>query len=202
MVCIMVAMCGAAFLFNDFSDDYEKSKEALEIKVKMITASTNALSSQYDSVKHNGTLLEKILQLQSRNRLGISLQTVKNRFNRLRDQYYLGNLHLSMAPIAEMQDADHKRASQVIVSSEVVISFTAVSDEYAYSLLNSIQQDLAGSSKITSFTLTRDGDVTNDALRVMSDTGTAPLVKGEIKFVWFGIKPIESNDTANAAKTP
>ena len=199
---ILAAAGAVAFGLGVASDNYQASSESLESQVDAIAASTSALSAKYDKVRENPALFKKVTQLQSENRLSISQQVVKNRFDYLRDKYYLADLHLVMSPIADVQGPDYQRKTNVIVSSDVSINFQGLSDEYAYGLLNALQQDLPGSSKITSLTLTRQGDVTKDMLRTISETGAAPLIKGEIKFVWFGIKPAATGDSDHAPKKP
>jgi len=196
-----VVVLGSGLYFLDsFSDDYQKGSEILSSKVNDIAAATNALSNKYDKIRRNDALYQKILRLQSEDGLNINQQVAKNRFNHLRDQYYLSNLHLSMSPITEIQDANYRRPTHVIVSSDVNIDFEGLSDEYAYGLLNAIQQEFPGSSKIAKLTLTREGAINSDSLRTISEKGAFPLIKGEIKFIWLGIKPVESSDNTNVSK--
>src|SRR5690348_12033051 len=105
-----LAAAGAVvFFLSLFSDDYEKSASELESKVNAIAASTNALSNKYDKVRQNEALFKKVVQLQSEDGFTITPQVAQNRFNYLRDAYYLNNLHLIMSPITEMSDANYRR---------------------------------------------------------------------------------------------
>ncbi len=198
---VLVVLGGGAFFLGSFSDDYERESQTLESGVNGIAASTNSLRSKYDKIQKNEALYQEVLQLKSEDGLNINQQVAKNRFNRFKDQYYLSDLHLSMSPVTEMKDANHRRDAYIVVSSEVNVDFEALSDEYAYGLMNAIQRELSGSSSISKITLTRQGAITEEALRAISENGSYPLVRSEMKFIWFGIKPVESNDSsANASK--
>jgi hypothetical protein len=197
---ILAVAGGVTFFLDDFSDDYKKSNEALKGNISTITNTTNALNAKYEKIQTNKALIKQILELQSEDKLNINPQMTQVLFNRLRDKYYLNGLHLSMLPIVETPDARFKRATYSLVSSEDTISFDALSDEYAYSLIDAIQQQLPGSVEIANVKLTRTGTVTTANMHTIGTTGTAPLVKGDIKFIWFGIKPMESSDSTNAPK--
>jgi hypothetical protein len=198
----LIALAASALFLDGFSDDYKKSVEVMESKVQAITASSDALSGQYDNLRHNSELLKKILELQSRNELLFTSQAAKDRFGYLMDKDHLSNMHLSMSSAKEMHGDGYKRPTAVAVSSDVSIDFEGLSDEYVYNLLKAIGEEFPVSSKITSVTLTRQENITKDVLRTISQTGTAPLVGGEIKFVWLGIKPVGVNDNANAPTKP
>jgi len=76
-----------------------------------------------------------------------SVWRCKEPLNQIADQYHLGNLHLSMSPVTEMEDPGHRRSAS-IVSSEVGIIYRRI-DEYAYGCW-SPAAGCVGSSKIIS----------------------------------------------------
>jgi len=191
---VLAVLGGSVFFLGSISDDYQKETDALEKVVNGIATDTGILRTRYDKVQQNGELYREVTQLQSEDKLSINQQAAKNRFNLFRDQYYLNDMHLNMSPITEMKDPNYRRKAYVIASSEGNVDFEGLSDEYTYGLLNAIQRELPGSSKIVKLTLTRQGAVTEEALRTISEKGGYSLVKSEIKFIWFGIKPVESDD--------
>jgi len=174
------------------SDDFQQANDTLKNDVAALTAEGNTLQEKYTKVQQNISLYQEAMARSEAGRLTINHQSVGDSFNRLNDKFYLSNLHLTMSGINEVKSADFKSKNAVIVSSEVSVTFQAISDEYVYWMLDQMQQDLAGSARLTKLTLKRGGPVTDEVLHGIIQKGTFALVNAEMKFLWFGVKPVDA----------
>ena len=113
------------------------------------------------------------------------------KFNQFKNTFLLASLKLSMSAIDETKDGALKRKSSIVNFSEVTVDLEAISDMHVYALLKAIQNDLPGVSGISKMSLTKDKAVTEEILRSISQKGPEGLVKGNIKFIWYGINPLE-----------
>lgn len=199
IVAALVLLGGGTYFLDTLNGNYLQDSQALENQVNGIAAATNALRAKYDKVQQNMTLYRQIIQEKSQDKLTISGQAMKENFRKFKNEYYLSNLRLSMAPIVDMKEADYKRDTYSIISSDILVSFDGLSDEFTFDLIEGMQQQLPGSSKITRLSLQRMSNLSPEVLHTISEKGVAAIVKGEIKFMWYGIKPLENTD-ANAPK--
>lgn len=199
---VCAVLGGVTYYLDTVSEDFVRQNRELEGKVNSIGAEINALHEKYSKVQQNSQLYQEAMRKKGENRLYINREQVRDKFNQFKDRYYLNNLRLSMQAIQEMADPLYKRKTNVMVSSEVSVTFDALSDIYVYQLMDAMAEELSGSCKIIKLSLSRnDSNLSAETLRSISQSGSASLVKGEVKFQWLGIKPVEASETnADAAK--
>lgn len=199
----MIVMVVGAIIggLSILSGGYEEKNNTLRNEAATVTAEAKKFEDKYAKVQQNMNLYKESVAKIASGRLTISHQSVGEVFNRLNDKFYLANLHLTMSGIDDIKNPSFKRKDFGIVSSEVIVTFQALSDEYVYAMLDQMQKDLAGSARLTKLTLKREGDITDSVLQAIVQRGTYPLVSAEIKFLWFGLKPIEAKPAdANGVK--
>lgn len=201
---IVAAVLGAfsvgVFLLGMLADSYHTSNSKLKKQVDTINNDMNTLKTKYMNIKQDVGLYEYVKKRQAEGNLAINRKAVMAAFDQFKNDYVLDSMHLSMSPIVDVADAKYKRKNSKVTVSDVSVGLNALSDEYVYALLSAMQRDMAGTSKITKLTMSRDIALTDDVLHTISTTGAAPLVRSEIKFQWFGINSIEADDTADATK--
>jgi len=192
---VLVVLGGLTFGLSSYSDNYAAKNNELKSQADAIVAQANALQDKYTKVQKDMGLYQEIAEKDSHGGLSLNRQVVKDEFNQLNDQYALGGLHLSMQGIDEMKDAQYKRSTEVVIAGDVSASFETVADDFAYGLMNRMQRELPGTAKITKLTLTRAAALSDEVLRAITQRGTYPLMHGEVKFTWLGLKPVEAGDT-------
>lgn len=108
------------------------------------------------------------------------------------------NLQGSFSPVTPMKDENFRKKTLEGISSEVKLEFSAMTDENAYRFLNAVLHRFPGYVKVTAFTLTRDGEI-SDSVLVATGRGEIPaLVKGSMDFYWIGVREIEVDEEAEA----
>jgi hypothetical protein len=192
---IILLMGGGIYYLNILGDDYETQTSVLRREAEVLQQETAELQGKFSKVRKNATLYQAALERQSQGKLGISRQDVRDKFNQYNNEYFLGNLRLTMSGIEELNGDKYKRRHGMIVSSEVNVNFEAISDEYVYDMLNAMQQQMSGSMKVTRISMQRQRGLSEDILRVISQKGTYPLVLGEIRFKWFGMKSLDVEES-------
>ncbi|MDE3016502.1 MAG: hypothetical protein KGI29_06240 [Pseudomonadota bacterium] len=191
----VAVLVGVVYYFDAVEGNYQKESTDLYNQVAGIRNQTNRLYDQYSRVQKNTAIYREAMEKNANHQLTISRQAVREHFGKLRDRYYLNNVHLTMSPITAMAESQYKRNTVGMESSDITLSFEAISDEYVYDMLEAMQQELPGSSRVNQLTLTLTQPLTSGILREISQKGTFPLVSGKIEFTWFGVSPMELSNS-------
>ena len=154
-----------------------------------INSEVSTLKAKYDKIQKSTDIFNEVSQRMTNDTLNITRQALHKKFDQYKAQYYLSEAHFTMTALEEIKEKT-PRKTNVVVRSDVVLDFSALSDEDVYGFLQSLQQDLPGAVKVTNMMLTRTNKVTDDQLRAIADRGRASMVKANIKFTWYGIKSL------------
>lgn len=185
---VLLLLVGGVYYVNILHDDYEQQTSVLRRETEALQQETRDLQGKFLRVRENAGLYQEALDKKNQGRLSITRQGVRDKFDHYNDEYLLGNLRLTMSAIEEVQGSQYRRKNNVMIASDVNVHFEAVADEYVYDMLGAMQQQMAGGIKVTRVRLQRQRGLSDDVLRAISEKGTFPLVVGEIKFKWLGMK--------------
>lgn len=201
---IVLVASGIIYFLGSVSDDYEQQNNSMKAQVDSIATDMKNLKTKYYNIKQNIGLYEEIQKKQSLGQLTITRQAMMDKFNLFRSQILLMNMRLSMSSIQEMGEAQFRRKTNAVNWSEVTVGMDALSDEHIYGLIKTIQENLPGISAISRLSIAKTGSLSETTLRAVSEKGPVPLVKADMKFVWFGINPVEAAEgtATNAPKKP
>lgn len=203
VVAIFAVMGGGVFYLNMVADDYQQEKSQLEAQLAQVTNERQALQNKYEKIQGNTSLYREVIEENAADRLSISRQLLRKKVNDFKARYFLNDLTLNMSPVQEMTGNQYRYNSAVLVASELTANFDALTDEDIYSLVQALQDELSGTLKITQFTVSRVSKVTDESLRSIARNGQYSMVKGNIRFTWFGIKPLEPDlNVINKPQTP
>lgn len=191
VVAIFAVLGGGVFYLNMVAGDYQQEKSQLEAQLTQVTNERQALQNKYEKVQGNTSLYREVIEKNAADRLSISRQLLRKKVNDFKARYFLNDLTLNMSPVQEMTGNQYRYNSAVLVASELTANFDALTDEDIYSLVQALQDELSGTLKITQFTVSRVSKVTDESLRSIARNGQYSMVKGNIRFTWFGIKPLE-----------
>jgi len=195
LAALLAVMGGAVWYFNSIVDDYQGKSHLLEHELDAIETQTKALREKYIKAQTQLALYNKVINETRENGLAIGREVAMDKFAQFKSQYYLNELHLNMDAPQPVPGAVYTRGKSAIISSPVKTDFTTLSDEYVYTLIKTMTNDLPGSVKITELDLIRQADITDDILRSISQKGSSSLVKGTLNFTWYGIKLADTNDS-------
>ncbi len=189
LVVAISALGGGTYYATMMSEDYVQQKQVLDNEIAMISSQMNDLRTKYSKVQGNMELYEEIRTKNANNELAINRQASRKKFEIFKNRYFLNNLSLTVTP--EMETTNPKLKNSSIVASDVQLSFEALTDEDVYELLGAIDKEMSGAVKITAMRLERTQKLTDEMLNTIAKTGKLPLIKGEMKLVWYGIKTVE-----------
>jgi hypothetical protein len=185
------------YLLGMVGDDYAEDNSKLQGQVNGVDGEMNVLRAKYANILQNVDLYREVQRKQEVGELAITRQAIMDKFNLFKERYLLTSLRLSMAAVTELKDPLYRRKSQFVNSSEVNIDIETLSDEDVYDLWVAMQKDLPGLCRIVKLSMIKEKELTPDVLAAIGQKGTYPLVKTQMKFIWFGINPVESADDAS-----
>ena len=195
---ILLCLGGIAYYLAMVEEEDTAANRRLKNEVSQVTNESNALREKYIRVQKDSALYHKILEMSASEKLSISRSTMQTKLSGFAKQHYLnGQLKLSMDSISEMKDAAYKRPTNIIASTTATLNYEALSDEDIYGLIQSMQQELPGSVKITKWAISRESHLTDENIRLITKQGKYPLVKGAMEFTWYGIQPVDAPANPN-----
>jgi len=196
----LVLAAAMSYFLSIALDDYNEEKTHLESELSAVKQSKSILETKYQKVQKNSKLYVEIAEKHAAEMLSISRSGLRKKVNEFRTRYFLNEFSLSMSPVQDMKGEKYNYKFSTISSSELTANFDAVSDEDIYSLTRALEEELPGSIRIIQFKLSRVSKVTDESLRTIAKSGRYSMVKGDMKFVWFGIKPAESASDTEGKK--
>jgi|GEM_PF-5408499 len=191
-----VVLAAIIYLISAIRDDYVAGNEAAQKQVDAIDLEMNTLRGRYNNIRKNVDVYEEVIKKQAEGRLAINRQQVLERFNQYKNQYALNSLRLNASPAQDVKEPVFKRKNSSVNFSDVVVDFEVTSDENVYALLDSLREDLPGISKIVKVNMSLLKPLTADVVQTIIQKGSYPMVRVNIRFIWFGINPVETSDAA------
>jgi hypothetical protein len=184
---VLLALGAIVYLLTSVQEDYVASNDALQKQVDAIDHEMNTLKGRFTNIQKNMDIYLEVQKKQADGRLAINRQIMLEKFNQFKTNYVLNGLRLNVGQPQEVKDAIFKRKNSSVNFSEVTASFDITSDEGAYELVDSLREGLPGISKLVRFNIILQKPFNDDVFKAISEKGSYPLVKTDIKFVWFGI---------------
>lgn len=188
---ILAALGGIIYFLGTVISDYEGQKTALSAQLAAVRQDKTMLQNKFDKINNNTDLYAQISGADAQEKLGISRQFLRKKINDFKARYFLNAFSLTMSPIQDLSGDKYRFKNTTISSSDLSASFDALTDEDIYSLTKALENELPGSIRITQLRVERAGKVTNESLRAIAKNGQYTMVKGDMKFTWFGIRPPE-----------
>lgn len=189
---VVVVLVAVVFLLASIRDDYIANNQSNKRMLDTIEGEYNKLKGKYSFIQQNSVLYEEVKKKQEAGQLAINRQSVLDKFNQYKTQYSLNNLRLSVSPIVESKDPAFRRNTSLISTSEVSIELEVLSDERVYEMLDAMQQELSGFTRINRMTMARERKLDDEVMNNIRQKGTFPLIRTGIRFTWFSINPIEN----------
>ncbi len=199
-VVLLAALGGLAYFVMITGDEYIQEKQTLENAVNTVNNEISTLRAKYAKVQGNTKLYQEMLRKTAENKLDLDRQVMRDRLDAYRSEYYLSSLTLAVDPIQESKTA--RGVSSTVVSSEVSVSFGALTDADVYDMMQSMQRTLPGEIRVTAFNIRQEGKVDNAAIANIAKGGDTAFVRGDIKFTWFGIRTLDKTPKDPNAQKP
>lgn len=187
---VVLVMAAIVYLISAILDDYEASNDSLQKQVDVIDMEMKNLRAKYSNIKNNLDIYQEVQQKQADGRLAINRQMVLEKFNQYKNKYALSGLHMIVSQPQDVKDAVFKRPKTTVNFSDVTASFEITSDESVYELVDSLRGELPGISKMIKLNMTLQKPFNEGAFEAISHNGAYPMIKTEMRFIWFGINPV------------
>ena len=187
----------AAFYTDTVYEDFLKKKNKLEQDANQLLQQKTAIETKYTNFQKERAIYNEAEMRSANPGLYIDRDAVKDLFNIYRSQFYLTKISIDMQPVADSTNPKFVRKNFVIITSDVSVDFQASIDTDIYDMIKAMQKELPGTIKVTSLSLKKKEEFSENALRQIRTQGSYPLVEGTMKFTWFGLKSTDPNSTEN-----
>jgi hypothetical protein len=201
---LLVLLAGVALYLDSIAEAYDREAITLQSQAASVTNEMNTLREQFNKVHQNSVQYEEFLKKSANDGLVINRELVRSKFDAYKTRFFLSNVHLSMLAVQDAgasNPANKEKSTSNIQQSEVTVTFDALNDEDVYSLLQAIQSDFSGATRVTKFSIKCANKVTDAALSEITKTGQYSMVQGQLKFIWFGLKPLDAGITSSKNAT-
>lgn len=185
--------------------------DGVEQQQRTLTASLHTLSAQIaEEEKKIGIVRSSIDEfnvLKSKldtGELSINRSKAEEVLTKLQKKYRTTAFQATVAAETPLLGDGYDNKMIQITQSDILLTFSAMSDVHVFSLLSELTQTLPGYFRISSFSITRDGRLKSDDMIAMSQGKTPELVKAKIGLVWLGLRLPEKpkSDQQKAAAAP
>ena len=188
---VLLVMGAIIYLISAVLEDYEGSNQALQKQVDAVDLEMNTLRGRFVNIQKNIDIYQEVIKKKAEGRLAINRQMVLEKFNQFKTQYSLSGLRMTVSPAQEVKDVIFKRKNSNVNFSDVVVNFEVTSDENIFLLLDSLREELPGISKIIRINMALQRPFNEEVFKAISQKGLYPLVKTDVRFIWFGINSTE-----------
>lgn len=130
---------------------------------------------------------------------GLRINDAKDLLDKLKEEYRLSGVNLTFSKPEDLKD-QYVSDTIIVVSSDVSIQFSAMTDEYLFGFVDKLLSQYPGYVQVRSFSVTRSKNITKDVLLQIAAGENPGLVDCKLDFVWRGLKykgpvtPAEDND--------
>lgn len=175
---------------EDQADESTKMKRTLLTTAKRL----ETINNKYETSRQSLDIYTMLKERQTSGELELSRKFASNLLNRLKDEYKLTHLSLSMSPAEVIQNKEFQRKNAQVVSSDMKLKFSGISDSQLFSFLQALQIELGGYVRVTALTLDRTGNIDEKSLRAISKGNMPELVKGDVTLEWLGLRKTEQQN--------
>lgn len=130
-----------------------------------------------------------------RSLVGIRINPAKELLEELSDTYRFSKTNITFSKPAQ-EDSDLDRPTVAIISSDISMTFNAITDEQVFRFIETLDKRSPGMIQLKSISLNLDGEITKDLLEAIAAGERPELVRGSINMVWRNLKytgPAKSN---------
>jgi hypothetical protein len=198
---VLLVMAALIYVLISVLEDYETGNQGIQKQVDAIDLEMNTLRGRFSNIKNNIDIYEEISKKKAEGRLAINRQMALEKFNQFKTRYTLSSMRMTVSNAQEVKDGIFKRKNSNVNFSDVVVSFEVMSDENIFQLVDSLREELPGISKVVRMNMYRQRPFDDEVYRQVAQKGTYPLIKSEIRFIWFGINSTEP-PAASSPATP
>lgn len=222
---ILVVALGATYYLrlkvHQLEDKYHWYKsDTLAIAKKLETLNKRTLEFS-DSVRVWESMTESQKKLQ-----GLQLSKARTLLEELQNKLKLSEVNISFSKPEEVLDLTtpaisstqsgakavpgqavvstglEKDGQMKVVTSDVSITFKALSDEFVYDFIYALEHDFPGYVQIKNFTVNREGKITKDIIERIANGDSPAIVAVTVDFVWKDLHYTPADKIQNDTAVP
>lgn len=177
------------YLF-DLTDKAKQKHDWLKNNISSLEQKIEGLSGQaleFISAKSTWSAFDE----DTKKLQGIRISSAKNLVEQLEKKYKLSGFKVTFSKPDVVDTTKYTNlANDVIqvVSSSVIMDFSALTDEFVFNFLNELKATFPGYIQIESFSVDRFGSINADNLTTISKGESPPLVAVKLRFIWRDLK--------------
>lgn len=189
VLCALGAGIGLPVLFG-FLDEAQNQNRQLQNQWRTLQAQIRHVQDEIHYVNDNRQHYESVLArgiLDPQDRLA-ALQSLE----RLARQHRLiAPPSYEFSPSVTSTPVDRELARYEILNSPVELGVTAFLDTDIFNLVHAMTESFPGAAVLTSVTVSRQSQITPQALQAIRDGGAPPLVEARIALTWRSARDTE-----------
>jgi hypothetical protein len=199
-VAVLAVIGGGTYFIDTVLADYTSRRNAAQAQVSAVTNETNGLREKFIRIQKDKGLYERVMTLSNSDMLSHTPAVVNVKLKEYQDQFGLKWTIDTSTLKPALEDAAYKKKTHAINLREGVFKIdSALSDEDVFQVMQLIQRDFPGAVSYRSLMISREATVSDATLRTITQTGTFPLVRAELKFDWYGIDPVDPEEAKRQA---
>lgn len=202
---ILGGVCGLLVLLASgvawYSTMTMQDRDALQAENGSLSVANQTMQANLNKAKESLTLYKAIFERNPKDGM-LDRELGAQLLNQFKERYRISRLDFSIPPVEELVDARFKNASVAVVSSQVSLNLEGMTDEYIFKFINALMREFPGYVRITKMNVTRQGDLNDDALRLLVDKQTPGLVRCDLVFQWMGLKYLAPAGAAPGTEAP
>lgn len=198
---VLGLLAAVTFAVMVVRDSHQAEHEKLKTQLNTTNADTRTLQ---DKIARARVSMDVFNTINSRGvgKMELDRDAARRLLDQMKEGYRLNSLTVTIGPVTNEQGG---KEGMQLVSSNVVLTMEAFTDEMIIGFVNAVKQHFPGYVHLKRFELGRNAEVSRDALSNAAKGRTASLAKAEVEFKWMGIRQPEAKPadaTAPAAVPP
>lgn len=191
---VLLTIAGAGYwLLNNMQEAKERQFDKIQRQVNTQNSKVVELQQKIQEFREAEKLWET-LKTKHAIREGLQFDLAKETLNELERKYHFSEpIKIDLSPSIELSDV-YQTKDITIVSSNVQIKFSAVTDEFVFRFIEALQVYFPGYINIESFDLRRASSVNDEALNRIYRGELPSLVSAELLFKWQDLKDVQTKD--------
>jgi hypothetical protein len=190
------ASSAVAYSVYSWSDSVLSEKQKLERDLSRTRGNVNSLESKHREAQQYLEFYSKITSDSEQDKISdLSRQKAEVWLKSAATRSNIMNMDGKVEPIEWIDSPAFKKQTFEGITSKVLLTFDAMTDEQAYQFMQDVERGFPGYIKITHFKLKKNKEI-DDAVLIGAGKGDfPPLVTGELGFNWIGVREVAQDDT-------
>jgi len=179
---------------------YSHRKSSVQNKINSINAETSQINAELSDLQSRTAEIKKYKDMwlkitrSQKDTSGIKIDVINESLAKIAEKYSITdqNIKLSLPEVVKGGIFDRKTIGVMMTTAN--ITFTAASDVKAMMFIDEFISSLKGYPVITSFSISKGKDYTNEDLVKLSNGTSVGNVAGKIDFYWYIYKEPEKKE--------